>query len=247
MSPNIKDTNKDTRGDKNLSVQSNFHIGHIAQSNHHAFIVRKTEKLASALYVITGFLPAEEPLRTRLRTCALDLITRATDPQGLQGAGVESFGARCLEIGTILETAQSGGLVSPMNARLISEEYLSLASFVRENEINLSHRSERAREGIVEESFYDPKGQNKDSRNKASFKRTNNTIKDKDSKGQSDRKSMILKIFNKKDKVSIKDVSSVIQNCSEKTLQRELLALVRDGILMKEGERRWSTYRKIAA
>ena len=56
------------------------------------------------------------------------------------------------------------------------------------------------------------------------------------------RTEAILRLFKHKDKLSVKDVSSVIKNCSEKTLQRELLNLVDKGVLKKEGERRWSTY-----
>ena len=61
-------------------------------------------------------------------------------------------------------------------------------------------------------------------------------------KKHGDRRSQIISIIEEKDKVSIKDISSVVTNCSEKTLQRELLAMVNDGVLKKEGERRWSTY-----
>ena len=40
----------------------------------------------------------------------------------------------------------------------------------------------------------------------------------------------------------IKDVSPLIKGCSEKTIQRELLSMVKSGILKKEGEKRWSKY-----
>jgi hypothetical protein len=40
----------------------------------------------------------------------------------------------------------------------------------------------------------------------------------------------------------MKDFVKVIPECSEKTIQRELLDLVGKGVLKKEGERRWSTY-----
>ena len=40
----------------------------------------------------------------------------------------------------------------------------------------------------------------------------------------------------------IKDVSPLISGCSEKTIQRELLAMVYAGILRKMGEKRWSRY-----
>lgn len=57
------------------------------------------------------------------------------------------------------------------------------------------------------------------------------------------RSQAILMVVKAKGVVSIRDVASVITDCSEKTLQRELLALVEQGVLKKEGERRWSTYR----
>jgi DNA-binding transcriptional ArsR family regulator len=60
---------------------------------------------------------------------------------------------------------------------------------------------------------------------------------------QKDRRATILALLQRKDRVGVKDVANVIRDVSEKTIQRELLALVRQGVLVKEGERRWSTYR----
>lgn len=63
------------------------------------------------------------------------------------------------------------------------------------------------------------------------------------SAGVSDRSQRIVAIVKDKGVVSIGDVSAIITDCSEKTIQRELLSLVAQGVLKKEGERRWSTYR----
>lgn len=60
---------------------------------------------------------------------------------------------------------------------------------------------------------------------------------------QKDRRAIILSLLQRKDRVNVKDVAQVIKDVSEKTIQRELLALVAQGVLVKEGERRWSTYR----
>ena len=57
-----------------------------------------------------------------------------------------------------------------------------------------------------------------------------------------DRRARILALLQRNERVSIKDVARAITGCSEKTLQRELAALVAQGVLKKEGERRWSTY-----
>lgn len=56
------------------------------------------------------------------------------------------------------------------------------------------------------------------------------------------RKAIILTLLKRKPFVTIKDVSNIITDCSEKTIQRELLGMVAEGVLKKEGERRWSRY-----
>ncbi len=62
------------------------------------------------------------------------------------------------------------------------------------------------------------------------------------SKGQSERMSLILDLVRKKKSLSIKEIASVIRGCSEKTIQRELTILIRQGLIRKVGERRWSLY-----
>lgn len=61
-------------------------------------------------------------------------------------------------------------------------------------------------------------------------------------KGQ--RRDQILTIIKDKNgaQVSIKDIADKVKDCSEKTIQRELISMVEDGTLKKTGERRWSTY-----
>jgi hypothetical protein len=63
-------------------------------------------------------------------------------------------------------------------------------------------------------------------------------IKDK----KDSRQLRILTLLRARSNLSIKDFASVIPDCSEKTIQRELLELVEKGVIKKEGERRWSTY-----
>lgn len=62
------------------------------------------------------------------------------------------------------------------------------------------------------------------------------------------RKDSIISILkNNIEPLTIKDISNNIKDCSEKTIQRELLSMVASGVLKKEGERRWSRYSLIVA
>jgi hypothetical protein len=56
------------------------------------------------------------------------------------------------------------------------------------------------------------------------------------------RKNAIIALLSRKSNLTVKDFLSVITDCSEKTIQRELIELVVQGVLKKEGERRWSRY-----
>lgn len=58
----------------------------------------------------------------------------------------------------------------------------------------------------------------------------------------SSRREAILSVIRARGVVSIKDISDSITDCSEKTIQRELIGLVKDNVVVREGERRWSRY-----
>ncbi len=60
---------------------------------------------------------------------------------------------------------------------------------------------------------------------------------------KNNRQEKIIKIIkNSNTSLSIKDIKDIFPECSEKTIQRELIALVLQGQIKKKGERRWSTY-----
>lgn len=56
------------------------------------------------------------------------------------------------------------------------------------------------------------------------------------------RREQILALFVKGVDVSIKDIAGRIKGCSEKTIQRELNALLYDNVIERIGEKRWSRY-----
>lgn len=56
------------------------------------------------------------------------------------------------------------------------------------------------------------------------------------------RRSRILKLIKDNREVAIKDIVAHFPDLSEKTIQRELVAMSDSGVLKKFGERRWSRY-----
>jgi hypothetical protein len=59
---------------------------------------------------------------------------------------------------------------------------------------------------------------------------------------KSDRREKIIEIIKEKKEVMIGDVTASFPDVSSKTIQRELTSLVEEGVLNKEGEKRWSKY-----
>jgi hypothetical protein len=141
----------------------------------------------------------------------------------------------------MLETSEAAGLVSNMNARMIVDEYARLALFVRDRFSLIRGRVSDLSGTPTPTNVF--KGQQR-----TELYKTENRapISDKSQTGttMNGRKSDILSLFSTHDRISIKDATSAVSGVSEKTLQRELLAMVADGTLIKEGERRWSTYKK---
>lgn len=84
------------------------------------------------------------------------------------------------------------------------------------------------------------KKENVTQNNKMSF--TKKPTQEKVVKDKNNRQEIILSMLKSGVKLTIKDFAQNIKDCSEKTIQRELLTLVSKGILKKEGERRWSKY-----
>jgi len=59
---------------------------------------------------------------------------------------------------------------------------------------------------------------------------------------KTDRRSIILNLLRVKPEISVSDAMKELPGVSDKTVQRELVAMVESGILQKKGEKRWSTY-----
>lgn len=64
----------------------------------------------------------------------------------------------------------------------------------------------------------------------------------KDGVSSRGRQETILEFISSKGQVNIKDISSVIKDCSEKTIQRDLNDMIEKSMIKREGKRRWSTY-----
>lgn len=77
---------------------------------------------------------------------------------------------------------------------------------------------------------------------RASSGETGVTTEDVDAPPPLSRRERVLNVLRDKGESTIKDIVEVVKDCSEKTIQRELMSLIKDNVIARHGERRWSKY-----
>ena len=189
-------------------------------------ITNKPEKLASAIYLVTSFFDDKEPLKWRLRTLSTDLISER----------VKDKSSIATEILALFSIAKTAGLVSEMNYDILVRE-LSKLEHGAEKPLELMF----SREMVIDDRILPEPRRDEFIKDKTDGKPPLKKFGAVSVKKNS-RQNIIITLLKRKKEVMIKDVSPLISGCSEKTIQRELLAMVQAGILRKVGEKRWSRY-----
>jgi hypothetical protein len=264
-----KGQNNQIRMSKNLEVggrSSDFVLDKVIFSNvfekdiRRIYIYRKSERLAKALQLITPAFASAPSLRNRIDGIAVGLIDAAILPPTLAR---DALSRELLALSSILSVARAGSLLSDMNADLITREahlllqeiagYEEPRLFLEESP-TLAELAKRAPDMSesrhTEDLLPEPqrrellsrtgpiktfsKGQSKGQIKDTALHTSSQTI--------SARQESIVTILENKGPSYIKDISMLIREVSEKTIQRELQVLVDSGRVVKEGERRWTRY-----
>lgn len=228
-----------------------------------SFVLLKGEKIVAAVYAITAFLSDSEPLKWKLREASLSLLSELS----LLRRGSANYRNPLLDrIGDYLESfiimidvGLAAGFVSEMNFRILRNECVNLLAKIKE----LSADSSLETSLRVEMPLLIAAAPTETERtNHLSFNIQNQDIKDRKlfnsqirntEQGPVDnfvkttmhnnvRRDAILKFVRGKGWTAIKDIAAAVPGCSVKTVQRELVNLVNDGFLKKQGDRRWSRY-----
>ena len=245
----------------------------------------KANKLVTALYMVTDIIDKDEPIRLKLRTLGVEIISDTNSSQ-------TKIGVKINEVMSFLDIATAMNFVSPMNHSILKKEFINLKKSIEEKaEVKPTWLSEFLENSSPEEysdsdrremdKFFHPVSQAiHPSRGELNSQRQTPTrigvqkgstlmkaLSDK-SKLMSNTKTAekenfdIVKLQRRNDIINIlrlcngnatiKDIKDKIKaapekvgdlvSCGEKTLQRELVSMVKDGVLNKTGEKRWSRY-----
>lgn len=227
---------------------------------------KRTGKFVTALYMVTNYMEDNEAIKTRLRTLGVDLVSQVSFAEKSssfdRGVSLAEASLVLSEIETLFSIAGSVALISEMNTAILLNACADLknafevngstsfglptidratGSFVITKEMLSSDVGEVKENSPVRSlSVNNPKPTVSKKENKSEGQQKTQILKPK--AVRNNRTEEVLKVVRLKGEVSVKDICENISDCSEKTIQRELLSLVEKGLLKKTGEKRWSRY-----
>ena len=234
-------------------------------NDRYSFVFNKQEKIVAALYLITNLMGDQEPIKWQIRDVALKTLTQTlgiTTTQLEERVKISRLCAASLtELISLVKIAHIAHHISTMNHELLMREFSLILDTVQaiseeqtdpKHESILSHdffntptplvikkTSDLYKGQSASGSLYEPSTAGNqalsDTTQKAPFSSPKGTQKES-------RQEAIFRLLRNSNNLSVRDFAAEIKDCSEKTIQRELLSLVEQGVLNKSGERRWSTY-----
>jgi len=240
-------------------------LGFFSPEEYLLYIFKKTEKITAGLYLVSGLLKDDEPMKWELRDHGMELMSSSfmasSNVPGDKNATIQSLFTAALETISLLNVARISGMISDMNHSLLVSEIDNVVGMLRdrlaENAENAGYvlsenffktpdlfssgfrsagRRDYSKMHVSENDIHKNKTENKPGLAGVNKGHINVHVK------KTQRQDMIINVLKGQSNLTIKDFSKVIKDCSEKTIQRELIELVKTGVIKKEGERRWSRY-----
>ncbi|MBU2219076.1 hypothetical protein KKG15_01100 [Patescibacteria group bacterium] len=196
------------------------------------YITNRIKKLTEALYRVTDLYPDQEPLKWALRENAVYLYNNLMSITDMSDRKLRYNFKEVLsslsQIINKLDLASLGGFISDINFEIIKKEYGSLKDFLENQQQFIFSQEELLIKPelpiLKEKEIKEYKGQ------KILSDKTEN------------RKQKIINSLKNNDKKTIKEISSIFEDISEKSIQRDLADLVKSGRLLANGEKRWRVY-----
>jgi hypothetical protein len=218
------------------------------------FIFKKTEKVVTALYLITNLVSDIEPIKWQIRKMSVSLVSDTLNLKRLSAAqykqAITGIVVTISEIISLFKIASISDHISPMNSAVLQRELTLLIGHLESMRPDATSNSNL----ILSQDYFnvpEPIPVSGDVSRTFSSKgqyRTPISVKDNQTQQtpkdnlKDNRHEKILQLLKAGKPLGIKDFVKEIKGCSEKTLQRELLSMVEKGVLKKTGERRWSVY-----
>ncbi len=223
-------------------------------------LYNRSNRLISAVFLVINVVDGNDQIKNRIKELAMQLMSVCVELKDEQGANsyrlLSKIEKVVLELLSLLEVTSVSGLVSEMNASILKNEFQSFLASVTDfsegitgSEVNtvknVLEKNDLADFETVKIKNPNPTRSTADSASVVAKTVPNQVVIKDENKGQSrkdSRQNAILEFVRLHPSSSIKEITPHIRGCGEKTIQRELVELVRSGTMHRVGERRWSRY-----
>lgn len=245
---NMEDTKKTEIEIQRLSADSGYFNN----------VFKKTEKILSVtLYILSELDVSDKTDIHRqnikdkvLQTHEASLQTLSLQPQQ-QTSGLVTFQYALVGLESVIRMAEMSGALPKDIVQLILGETDAVHRYIQNHYLKQSPLSTADLTETVIEKDTPQKYQSQKPKTPRAQRRTervNIPAGDISSDAYlvysqlTDRAERIKTVLEAKPQATVKDISEVITDVSEKTIQRELNSLIEKGQVIREGERRWSKY-----
>jgi hypothetical protein len=221
--------------------------------NYYRYIFKKTEKVISVVFYILKNTDVDKKSETIFSNIASkahfahENALRSLEVKPASGKEVlEQFAQSLVGLESTLRVATASGVLTEVTLAVVVGEIdvvlRGLRTYIQNNQnieglFNFSERNVDLASGVspmISRPARIPKTQKLEG---ASFGQAA-----PQKSGQDDRRTRIRTILEAKREATIKDISEIISDVSEKTIQRELNAMIEENTVKRQGERRWSKY-----
>lgn len=236
--------------DKETEIILNEPASLISNEYYYKYIFKKTEKIVCAVFFILATKrqhDVKDALIDAVEHTALQTLTKTTQtlmlPIQEEEKSAKAISHLLIELMSKLRVLHAAGVLYGEHLSVFEAEIDAVLRSTRSFNRPSQHGEERALRTRQYESGTAPRSER---RTEKVMTTTGDQSDSQHEGGAGDRRTRILAVLKAQGEASIKDISDTVTDCSEKTIQRELNALIKDGHVLRTGERRWSKYSIIA-
>lgn len=244
-----------------IEKDTTLHIKRLANdSDYFNGVFKKTEKLVSVVFYVLSQINTTKDTETyrtilkdrAIKTHEVSLLSLRLQTQEAS-IGLLDLQFALVDLESTMRIAEAAGVIPPSLTTMLFEQLITVERFLANNylkptpiDLNLS---ESVGTSKALKSVQRPVTDRSSQPGLPARRRPVNIPQNDISSDAymvysqlTDRAERIKTVLEAKPRATIRDISDIITDVSEKTIQRELNSLIVKGQVIRQGERRWSTY-----
>lgn len=206
-------------------------------------IYKRTERTLNAVFFLTDRLDGtqspllKDSITESVLSATKDMTTILALSRTDSRHALVVCSTRLIHLSSLVSLAVTRGYIRESHGGLIAHEIEAILAEIGEYQSEIDKPLVRSR--IAPRRF---ESGLHDTAREETMHETGGVTGENGTRHEPNRRERIKDIIREKGNVGIKDISDVITDVSEKSIQRDLNDMILKGEVVRKGERRWSTY-----